>query len=115
MTGEKKNLKELVAKIIITSLVLGIASILTPGFRIDGFWTLIVSASLIAIVDFLLQSFTSLKASPFGRGLGGFVVSVIVLIFTSKMIAGFNISTFPAIVGSVFIGIIDMIIPGSAI
>lgn len=115
MYEKQGSLKDLIRKIIITALVLAITAFITPAFRISGLWTLLVAAGFIAIIDFLLQSFTNIRGSAAKRGFVGFVVTVVILLLTDKLIAGFNISTLASIVASIIIAIVDVIIPGGAI
>lgn len=102
----------IILRVLLTTLVVGIAAFLTPGFRIENLWSLIVAGVVIAALDYLIERFTGIDASPFGRGIIGFVVSVVILYATSFLVAGFNISFWGAIIGALAIGIIDVVIPG---
>lgn len=108
------NIGELIIRLIVTAIVVGIAAFLTPGFSIDNLWSLIMAAVVIAVLDYLIQKFTGVNASPFGRGITGFIVSAIILYATKFIVPGFNISVWGAIIGALVIGIIDVIIPGKA-
>lgn len=98
-------------RVIITALVIAISAFLTPGFRIDGIMPLVIATIVIIVISFALESIIGVGANPFGRGFAGFIISVIVLILTSKLVAGFHIGIFSAIVGSIIIGIVNAIIP----
>ena len=106
------NLGEMLLRIIITSIVLAIAAFFTPGFTIDGLWSVILAAVVIGILDYLIQRFTGIDASPFGRGIAGFLLTALILYVTQYIVAGFNISLWGAIIGALVIGIIDAIMPG---
>lgn len=106
------NIGEMLLRILITSIVIAIAAYFTPGFSIDSLGSLLLAAIVIGILDYLIQRFTGIDASPFGRGIAGFLVAVIILYMTKFLVAGFNISLWGAIIGSLVIGIIDAIIPG---
>ncbi len=108
------SIGELIIRLIVTSIVVGIAAFLTPGFSIDNIWSLIMAAVVIAVLDYLIQRFTGVNASPFGRGITGFIVAAIILYATKFIVPGFNISVWGAIIGALVIGIIDVIIPGRA-
>jgi uncharacterized membrane protein YvlD (DUF360 family) len=108
------NIGELIIRLIVTAIVVGIAAFLTPGFSIDNLWSLIMAAVVIAVLDYLIQKFTGVNASPFGRGITGFIVSAIILYATKFIVPGFNMSVWGAIIGALVIGIIDVIIPGRA-
>ena len=46
-----------------------------PGFSIRGFWTAVIAALIISAIDYLIERIFNFDASPFGRGLSGFIVS----------------------------------------
>lgn len=103
----------LVLRIILSAIVIAIAAFLTPGFSINGIWAILLAAVVISLVDYLIQKVTGLHASPFGRGLSGFIISAIVLYGTQFIIPTMRVTVWGAIIGALVIGIIDMIIPGS--
>ncbi|SDW79930.1 phage holin family protein [Tepidimicrobium xylanilyticum] len=108
------NIGEILIRILVTAIVVGIAAFLTPGFSVDNLWSLILAAVVIAVLDYLVQKFTGVNATPFGRGITGFIVAAIILYATKFIVPGFNISVWGAIIGALVIGIIDVIIPGDA-
>lgn len=106
------NLGEMLLRVVITAIVLAIAAFFTPGFTIDGLWSVILAAVVIGVLDYLIQRFTGIDASPFGRGIAGFLLTALILYVTQFVVAGFNISLWGAIIGALVIGIIDAIMPG---
>lgn len=106
------NLGEMILRVVITSIVLAIAAFFTPGFTIDGVWSVVIAAVVIGVLDYLIQRFTGIDASAFGRGLAGFLLTALILYITQFIVSGFNISFWGAIIGSLVIGIIDAIMPG---
>ncbi len=106
------SIGEMLLRVLITSIVVAIAAYFTPGFTIDGIWSLLLAAVVIGVLDYLIQRFTGIDASPFGRGVTGFLVAAIILYVTKFIVHGFNISIWGAIIGALVIGIIDAIIPG---
>ncbi|MBU5427968.1 phage holin family protein [Tissierella pigra] len=108
------NVGEMIIRVLVTAIVVGIAAYFTPGFTIDGIWSLILASIVIGVLDHLIQKFTGVSASPFGRGLSGFLVAALILYVTKFIIPGFHISVWGAIIGALVIGIVDAIIPGRA-
>lgn len=106
------SIGEMLLRVLITSIVVAIAAYFTPGFTIYGIWSLLLAAVVIGVLDYLIQRFTGIDASPFGRGVTGFLVAAIILYVTKFIVPGFNISIWGAIIGALVIGIIDAIIPG---
>lgn len=106
------NIGHMILRIFITSLVIAIAAYLTPGFTIEGMGSLLLAAVVIGVLDHLVQMFTGVDASPFGKGIAGFLVAAIILYLTKFIVPGFNISIVGAIIGAIVIGIVDAILPG---
>lgn len=106
------NWSGLIIRLITTMIVVGLAAFFTPGFSINNLGALFIASIVIAIMDYVIVKLTGVNATPFGRGIVGFIVSALILYATKFFVAGFNISVFGAIVGALIIGIIDAIIPG---
>lgn len=106
------NIGHMILRILITSIVIAIAAYFTPGFTINGMGSLLLAAIVIGVLDHLVQSFTGVDASPFGKGIAGFLVSAIILYLTKFIVTGFNISVMGAILGAIVIGVIDAVLPG---
>ena len=77
--GAIGSLGGLVIRFIVTSIILSITSYLTPGFKIMGLWSIILAAVVICLIDYLIEKLMSVDASPFGKGIKGFVISAIIL------------------------------------
>ncbi|MDZ5017130.1 phage holin family protein, partial [Clostridium perfringens] len=85
--GQSDNVKEnnngsilgWIGRLIIVAIVLGLTSFLTPGFSINGLWSYLLAAVVITVLDYLVESFMGVDASPFGKGVKGFVIAAIIL------------------------------------
>ena len=108
------NIGHLLIRVLVTAIVVAIAAYFTPGFTIDGIWSLVLAAVVIGVLDHLVQRFTGVNASPFGRGISGFLVAALILYVTKFIVSGFNISVWGALIGALVIGVVDAIIPGKA-
>lgn len=103
----------LLIQILVSAIVIGIAAFFTPGFSIaGGFGTLFIAAIVVGVLSWAAVRFLGVKASPFGAGLTGFLVSAAVLYLTRYIVDGFNISVIGALLGALVLGIVDFIIPG---
>ena len=89
------SIGELLLRVLITAIVVAIAAFFTPGFTIDGLWSLLLAAVVIGVLDYLIQKFTGVNATPFGRGLSGFLVAAIILYVTKFIVPGFNTLLHP--------------------
>jgi uncharacterized membrane protein YvlD (DUF360 family) len=103
---------QIIGRLVVAAIVLGITAFFTPGFSINNIWSLGIAAIVLALMDYLIVKFTGLHASPFGKGFVGFILAAVTLYVTQYFVAGYSISWIAAIIGSLIYGVIDYIIPG---
>lgn len=103
---------QIIGRLIVAAIVLGITAFFTPGFSINNIWTLALSAIVLTIMDYLIVKFTGLHASPFGKGFVGFILAAVTLYLTQFFVAGYSISWIAAIIGALIYGVVDYLIPG---
>ena len=103
---------QVIIRLVVAAIVLGITAFFTPGFQINSIWSLAIAAIVLTIMDYLIVKFTGLHASPFGKGFVGFVLAAVTLYLTQYCVAGYTISWVAAIIGALVYGIVDYIIPG---
>ena len=108
----KSTVLQIVGRLVVAAIVLGITAFFTPGFSINNLWSLVAAAIVLSIIDYLIVKFTGLHASSFGKGFVGFVLSAIVLDVTQFFVAGYSISWMAAIIGALVYGIVDYFLPG---
>lgn len=108
------DISRMLLRVVISSIVIAIAAFFSPGFSIDGLGSLLLASIVIGVLDHLVQKFTGVDASPFGRGIVGFLVAAVILYITKFIVAGFHINMIGAIIGALVIGVIDAIMPGRA-
>lgn len=102
----------IVGRFITAAVILAITAFFTPGFQISNIWTLGISAVVLTILDYLIIKLTGLHATPFGKGIIGFILSVAILYATQYFVTGYSISWTAAIIGALIYGIVDYFIPG---
>ena len=102
----------IILRFITSAIVLLVTAFFTPGFEIASFWTLAIAAIVLAVLDYLINAIMGVNATPFGRGIIGFIVSALVLYATQFFVSGYSISWISAIIGAVIYGIVASIIPG---
>ena len=103
----------IIGRLFVAGIVLGITAFFTPGFQINNIWTLIVAAIVLTALDYLVSKITGLEASPFGKGLTGFVLSAVILYVTQFFVSGYSISWVAALIGALIYGVVDYLIPGN--
>lgn len=103
----------IVIRLVASAVVLAITAFLTPGFAITGIGPLIVAAIVLTIMDYLFVKLLGIDASPFGRGIVGFVAAALILYLTQFFVAGYSITVLSAIIGAIVYGIVTYLIPGN--
>ena len=112
--GTINSITGLIIRLIVTSIILAVTSFLTPGFVIVGLRSIILAAIVISIIDYAAEKIMGVDASPFGKGLKGFVIAAIILFIAQYIVPGMGVSITGAILASIVIGILDAILPGRA-
>lgn len=103
---------QLIGRFVVAAIILGITAFFTPGFSINNIWSLVISALVLTVMDYLIVKFTGLHAMAFGKGFVGFVLAAVILYATQFFVAGYTISWIAAIIGALIYGVIDYIMPG---
>lgn len=107
----KRNFIGILIRFVINAIVLMVVSFFVPGFVVRGFWVAILAAIVISVLDYGAQAIFKMDASPFGRGISGFIVAAIIIYLTSLIVPGFAVTFWGTIIGALLIGVIDAIIP----
>lgn len=110
-TTSRNGISVFLYRLVAVTVVLAVTAFLTPGFAITGFFPLIISALVISGLDYVVSK-TGVNATPFGRGLTGFVLAALVIYFTQFIVSGYTVTFLSALIGAFIYGIIDAIIPG---
>ena len=103
---------QIVGRLITAGIVLAITAFFFLCFEISNFGSLAIATIVLTVIDFLIAKFTGIKASPFGKGFVGFILSAVILYVTQYFVAGYVISWMAAIIGALIYGIVDYFLPG---
>jgi len=98
-------------RLVVIAIILAIVSYFTPGFSINGLWSFLFAAVVINALDYLVERFMKIDASPFGNGLKGFIIAAIIIYATQFLVPNMEVSMIGAILGALAIGILDAIFP----
>ena len=121
MDNQKSNSKSMTAdwtiagiviRLIASAVVLAITAFLVPDFAISGVGPLVIAAIVLTIMDYLFVKLLGIEASPFGRGIVGFISAAIILYLTQFFVPGYSITVLSAIIGAIVYGIVTYLIPG---
>lgn len=102
---------KLLIKVLVSGLAILLTSALSIGIQTDGYTTAILAALVIGFLDWAINKFTGIDASPFGRGAVGFIVAALILFITGRIVDGFNVTIIGALVGAIVLGIVDSFLP----
>lgn len=108
------DITNILIRFIAAAVVLAITAFFTPGFTIAGIGPLIVAAIVLTILDYLLQMVTGINATPFARGITGFIAAAVIIYATQFFVVGYSVTILGAIIGAVIFGIVDYLLPGRA-
>jgi len=101
---------KLVIRLAVNVLALLVVEYLVPGFILKDIWTAVVAAIVIGIVNTLIKPILQLIALPISiltLGIGAFLINVLLLWGTSRLIPGFYISNFTtAVVSSIVLSLV---------
>lgn len=100
-----------IIRFVVAALVLWVTAYFVPGFRLSGFTSAVIAALVIAAADYLIEKLFKFDASPFGRGITGFIVSAAIIYFAQYLVPGMAVSFWGAVIGAIVIGIIDAVLP----
>ena len=114
-TETRSTIGGLLARLVTAAVVLAITAFFTPGFSIDSLWSLVLAAIVLSLLDYGVSRVLKTDASPFGRGITGFILAAIIIYATGYIVAGYNVTLFGALIAALIFGIVDAIIPGKAL
>lgn len=104
-----------IIRLVLVAIILSITSFLTPGFTVVGLWSVLLASVVITTIDYLVEKLMGIDASPFGKGLKGFVIAAIIIYATQFVVPNMSVSILGAILASIVIGILDAVIPGRSL
>jgi len=106
------DISQILIRFVAATIVLAITAFFTPGFAITGIGPLFGAAVVLTILDYLLNLITGINASPFARGITGFIAAAVIIYATQFFVVGYSITIIGAVIGAIIFGIVDYLIPG---
>jgi hypothetical protein len=103
-----------IVRFIVSAIVLMIVGWMLPNFTVGSFGSALLFALVIAGLGWIVEMAFGTRITPFGRGLVGFLTSVVILWIAQFLVAGVSMTLFGAILAALVIGLIDLFIPLSA-
>ena len=112
--GNNGSIIRWIGRCILVAIILMITSYLTPGFSIRGMWSFLLAAVIISLLDYFVELFMGVDASPFGKGIKGFIIAAIIIYATQFFVPNMGVSILGAVLAAVVIGVLDAIFPARA-
>ena len=100
-----------IVRFVVSAIVLLVVGFLVPQFAVGGFWSALFLALVIAVMGWVIEGIIGTRATPFGRGIIGFITSALVIYVAQFLVAGVTTTLFGAVLAALVIGVIDMFIP----
>ncbi|KKU10044.1 MAG: hypothetical protein UX13_C0022G0015 [Candidatus Woesebacteria bacterium GW2011_GWB1_45_5] len=101
----------LLVRLAINVFALLVVEYLVPGFKLGSLWTAVVAAVVIGVVNTFIKPVLQLIALPISIltfGIAAFLINVFLLWGTSKVVPGFEITTFTtAILASIALSLVS--------
>jgi len=99
---------------LLNTLVLLLVGYLTPGIRFDSFWSALIAALVLGLLNALVRPILLLLTLPINiltLGLFTLVINALIFWLTSSIVKGFEIANFSsAFIGALIYTIIVMLI-----
>lgn len=112
--GNDNSLLRWIGRFILVAVILMITSFVTPGFSINGIWSFLIAAVVISGLDYLVELLMGVDASPFGKGIKGFIIAAIIIYLAQFLVPNMGVTIIGAILAAVVIGILDAVFPARA-
>ena len=109
--GNNNSLLRWIGRFILVAVILMITSFVTPGFSINGLWSFLIAAVVISGLDYLVELLMGVDASPFGKGIKGFIIAAIIIYLAQFLVPNMGVTIIGAILAAVVIGILDAVFP----
>jgi putative membrane protein len=87
----------LLARLIVNALIIFLVSLLLPGFEVASFYTAIIVAIILGLINVTLKPILIILTLPITivtLGLFTFVINALLLLLTASIVKGFEIHGF---------------------
>ena len=109
--GNDNNLLRWIGRFVLVAIILMITSFFTPGFSINGMWSFLIAAVVISGLDYLAELLMGVDASPFGKGIKGFIIAAIIIYLAQFLVPNMGVTIIGAVLAAIVIGVLDAVFP----
>lgn len=112
--GNGGSLLRWIGRFLLVAVILMITSFVTPGFTIYGLWSFLIAAVVISGLDYFVELFMGVDASPFGKGIKGFILAAVIIYVAQFLVPNMGVSIIGALIAALVIGALDAVFPARA-
>jgi len=103
-----------IANWVLNALALFLVSKILPGIHLRDFWSALIAAAIIGLVNALVKPILLLLTLPItilSLGLFTFVINALMLLLASSFSPGFTVNGFgTALIGSILLSVISTVL-----
>ena len=103
-----------IGRFILVAIILMVTSFVTPGFTIYGIWSFLIAAIVISGLDYFVELFMGVDASPFGNGVKGFILAAAIIYLAQFLVPNMGVTLIGALLAALVIGALDAVFPARA-
>ena len=101
-----------IIRFVVSALVLLFVSFLVPGFKVGGFLGALLSAVVIAVLGYIVESLFGKNVSPQSRGVVGVLTAAAVIYLAQFIVPSYlSVNILGALLSALVIGVIDAFVP----
>ena len=105
------RIKQNFVRIVTCISVFFFSAYITPSFNVETLPALIIASLFVVILDYLVSTITNIHDYPLGRGIIGFLSSIVIVYSPQFFIAGFYISFISSIIVALIYSVCDYCLP----
>ncbi|OUM90756.1 MAG: hypothetical protein BAA01_07190 [Bacillus thermozeamaize] len=98
-------------RFVVAAIVLMVVGFIVPGFSVQGFWSALLAAVVIAALGWVVETFFGDDISPYARGIVGFLVSAVIIYIAQFIVPDMRVTVLGALLAALVIGVVDMFVP----
>ncbi|HEU4963744.1 MAG TPA: phage holin family protein [Bacilli bacterium] len=101
-----------IVRFVVSALVLMFVGMFVTGFSRLSFTSALIAAVVIAVIGWLVEMMFGRNVAPYGRGIVGFLTSIVVIYVAQWFVPGMEVTLLGAVIAAAVIAIVDLFIPG---
>lgn len=98
-------------RFVVAAIVLMVVGFIVPGFSVQGFWSALLAAIVIAALGWIVETFFGDDISPYARGIIGFLISAAIIYIAQFIVPDMRVTVLGALLAALVIGLVDMFVP----